>query len=177
MKNTNIITWASFIGLAGLVTILIGICGCDYQGYESAWLHTDEISTVYVEMFENKTFRRGQEYNFTDALVKRIENDTPYKIVSDRSRADSIITGYLASIKGGVLTGERETGRPLEKDLEITAVVSWKNLKTGALYLDNRSAVASAGYTEWLAQGPTYAADLAVNRLAEKTVEMMEKQW
>ncbi|MFH1615052.1 MAG: LPS assembly lipoprotein LptE [Planctomycetota bacterium] len=157
--------------------LCLGPAGCSMKGYSNEWLHTTEISTIYVEMFDTSSFRRGQEYELTDALAKRIEAETPYKIVTDRSRADSIISGELSSIGGTVLSAERETGRSLEKGLQLEAVVIWKNLKTGEILIDNKKATASASHSEWLDQGEAYAMTLAVNRLADRIVQMMEKEW
>jgi len=77
----------------------------------------------------------------------------------------------------GSLSAERKTGRALEKEVELRAVVTWKNIKTGDLLLDNESVAASASYSEWQNQGFGYASTLAANKLAGKIVEMMEKKW
>jgi len=169
-----------FVVLPALaVGLCTGLCGCrgGFSGYSNEWLHPEDVSTVYVEMFDSKSFRRGFEYDLTDALAKRIEADTPYKVVSNRDQADSVIGGYISSIGSEVLVAERQTGRALEKDLEVVAVVKWKNLKTGELLIANQTVKASASYSMWLDQGQGYAAALASNRLAERIVELMEKKW
>ena len=120
---------------------------------------------------------RGFEKNGDTPRGKRIEAQTPYKVVSSRDRADSIISGQIVSIDQGVLSRERETGRPLEKEVLLEAVVSWKNLKTGELLMDNQSVNTSASYSEWQSQGFDYASALAANKLAEQIVELMEKEW
>ena len=151
------------------------LAGCG--GYSNESLYPDEVGTVYVEMFENETFNRGAEYELTDALAKRIEAETPYKIDSNRDRADTVLSGHLVSVDKSVLTMERQTGRALEKDVEMRAVVNWKNLKTGKLLIDNKTVDAMASYSEWQNQGTTYASSLAANKLAIKIVELMEKEW
>jgi hypothetical protein len=127
-------------------------------------------------MFDNTSFWRGVEYELTDALAKRIEADTPYKIISSRDRADTVISGQI-QVNELALTSERETGRALEKEVQLRAVVNWKNLKTGDLLIDNRSVAASASFSEWQNQGFNYASTLAANNLARKIVELMEKEW
>ena len=87
------------------------------------------------------------------------------------------MSGQITSVGTTVLTTERQTGRALEKEVELQALVSWKNLKTGELLLDNVSVNASAAYSEWQNQGFRYASTLAANNLAQKIVELMEKQW
>jgi hypothetical protein len=158
-----------------VATVCFCLAGCG--GYSNESLYPDEVGTVYVEMFENETFNRGTEYELTDALAKRIEAETPYKIVSNRDRADTVLSGHLVSVDKSVLTFERQTGRALEKDIELRAVVSWKNLKTGKLLIDSKTVEATASYSEWQNQGTTYASGLAANKLAVKIVELMEKEW
>jgi hypothetical protein len=128
-------------------------------------------------MFDNQSFRRGVEYSLTDALAKRIEAQTPYKIVSDRDRADTVISGQIMSVEESAISTERQIGRPTEKEVRLWAVVNWKNLKTGELLIDGRTVNASASYSEWQNQGFGYASELAANNLAHRIVELMEKKW
>jgi hypothetical protein len=128
-------------------------------------------------MFDNRTFRRGVEYTVSDALAKRIESDTPYKIVSDRDRTNSVMGGQLVVITESILTLERETGRALEKEVILTATVNWKNLRSGRMMINNQSVTVAASYSDFLRQDFTYASSLAANKLAEKIVEMMQNNW
>lgn len=167
---------AAFIIFFGLIVAsLAGFCGC--AGYSNKSLYPEDVSSVYVEMFDNKSFWRGVEYELTDALAKRIETETPYKIISSRDRADTIISGQIVSADESWLSTERQTGRPMEKEVELRAVVNWKNLKTGELLIDNQSVSASASYSEWQEQGFRYGSTLAANNLAQRIVELMEKEW
>jgi len=152
-------------------------CGKAQQPYSSQFLYPENIETVYVEMFENDTFRRGLEYELTDAVAKRIEAETPYKIVSDRDVADSIISGKITTWGKDVLSYERQIGRPLEEQAEVVAVVNWKNLKTGQLIVNNSNVSDAMSYTVWLDQSFTNASTIAANRLAERIVEQMQIKW
>jgi len=150
----------------------------EMSGYSNESLFPEDVDSVYVEMFDNTSFWRGVESDWlTDALAKRIEADTPYKIISSRDRADTVISGQIVGVGELVLTRERETGRALEKEVQLRAVVNWKNLKTGDLLIDNRLVAASASLSEWQNQGFNYASALAANNLARKIVELMEVEW
>ncbi len=164
-----------FIGVC-LCILLLGT-GCSLKGYSNESLYQEEVRSVYVEMFENQSFRRGVEYELTDALAKRIEAQTPYKIVSNRDKADTVLSGQIMTVGESILTLERQTGRPIEKDVELKAVVNWKNLKTGEFLIERENATAAASYSEWQSQGFEYGSSLAANKLAQKIVELMEKKW
>ncbi|MHC4394571.1 MAG: LPS assembly lipoprotein LptE [Planctomycetota bacterium] len=153
-------------------------CGCaEMSGYSNQSLFPENVDSVYVEMFDNRSFRRGVEYELSDALAKRIEAETPYKIISSRDRADTVISGQIVQITESVLSRERQIGRALEKEVQLQAVVNWKNLKTGELLINNKSINASANYSEWQNQSFGYASTLAANNLARRIVELMEKEW
>ena len=158
--------------------LCLGLCGCDgMAGYSNESLFPQDVRSVYLEMFNNQTFRRGVEYELSDALAKRIEVDSPYKIVSDSDRADTVISGQIVSIGELALSTDRELGTVLEKEVEMQAVVNWKNLKTGQLLIDHIIVSASASYSEYQMQDFKYASTLAANNLARKIVELMERKW
>ena len=157
------------------VLCLLTLASC--AGYSNKSLYPKDVATVYVEMFDNQSFRRGIEFELTDALAKRIESQTPYKIISNRDKADTVISGQIMQAKESVLTTERQIGRALEKNVELKAVVNWKNLRTGELLIDNKTVTASASYSEWQSQSFAYGSTLAANSLAVKIVEMMESRW
>lgn len=164
--------------LCVLGLLCLTFCGCAaLKGYSNESLFPKNVKSVCLDMFDNQTFRRGIEYELSDALAKRIESETPYKIVTDRNRADTIISGQIVSIGETALSIERETGRILEKEVELQAVVNWKNLNTGELLINNQTVSSSASYSEYQMQDFKYGSSLAANKLARKIVELMEKKW
>ena len=164
--------------VVSVIVLSVTLTGCEEgAGYSTKPLFSNEISTVYVKMFDNKSFERGVEYELTDALAKRIEAETPYKVVSSMDRADSVISGYIGRAGRGVLSAERQTGRPLEKEIVLAATVDWKNLKTGQFLIEGKQVSASATWSEWQSQGVAYGSALAANKLAEQIVELMETPW
>jgi hypothetical protein len=189
LKQNNHKQWYNGLRIQSVITKLIGtvlaaaavlvLTGCGQgglSGYQNSWLHPQDISSVYVEMFDAGGFRRGYEFTLTDAVCKRIEAQSPYKIVSDRTLADSILSGTITT-GAGVIAGERYTGTPLEQEAFVQVRVTWKNLKTGRLMLDNEKVYASAGYSDRLGQTFEQSAQAAVNKAAQKVVELMEQPW
>jgi len=154
---------------------LAGLSGCG--GYSNATLFPDDIQSICINMFDNRSFRRDVEYTLSDALVKRVASQTPYRVVSDRDRADSVMSGQIVSIGESILTLEREVGTPMEKEVVLKAVVNWKNLQTGRLMINNETVTATASYSELLGQDFSYASTVAANKLARKIVERMENKW
>jgi len=179
MKTINGISKYRQAGLLAACALLsVALAGCPGTlGYSNRTLFPQDVASVRVEMFENQTFWRGIEYDLTDALAKRIEAQTPYKIVTSIDRADTVISGQILRISEAGLSIERELGSVLEKEVEIVAVVNWKNLKTGELLVENQQVTATASYTPRLSQDFKYASARAANILARRIVESMETRW
>jgi hypothetical protein len=157
-----------------MASTMLTVSGCG--GYQNSWLYPQEVQTVYVEMFDTKSFRRGFEFTLTDAICKRLESQTPYKIVSDRQTADTVLSGQMA-IRNMVLSMDRYTGRPLEYESGVSVVVTWKDLRTGRLLLDREEVMATATYSSQLGQTIDYSINLAANKAAVRVVELMETPW
>ena len=156
----------------------LSFCGCaGLAGYSNESLFPKDVETVRLEMFDNETFRRGVEYELSDALAKRIEVDTPYKIVTDAGRADTVIGGQIMGIQELALSVDRELGTVIESEVQLRAVVHWKNIRTGELMIDHRPVSSSASYSTLQMQDFKYASNLAANNLARRIVELMEGSW
>jgi hypothetical protein len=87
------------------------------------------------------------------------------------------MTGQIVAVNRSVPVIERQTGRALEREVELKAVVDWKNLKTGELLLNHKLVSAAATYSEWQNQSFEYASTLAANNLARNIVDLMEEEW
>src|SRR3712207_3300847 len=90
---------------------------CERAGNFTVFAYTTQpqynrnITSVYVPIFKNMTFRRGLEFDLTRAVVRAIEWYTPYKVISDFSaldctyadRADTELSGTIISLNKNIL--------------------------------------------------------------------------
>jgi len=169
----NYKTIKTIIAALILVSTLLSISGC--SEYTQGWPYPEKVRSVYVEMFDSRSLRRGAEYTLTDAICKQIEVQTPYKIVSDRSRADSLLYGEIIYLSDSILATEPELGTTIEKEARVELVYSWKDLNTGKMYINEKRVRAAADYTT--GQDFDYGTDIAVNKAARSVVEGMRKEW
>ena len=84
-----------------MVVPFIGTGGC---GYTTARPFRTDIQTIHVDMFHSKEFRRELEFRLTEALVKRLEMDTPYRIAPRRT-ADMLLTGEILAVENRAFAG------------------------------------------------------------------------
>lgn len=161
-----------------LTAILAGttlVSGC---GYSMEPLHPTDVKTVYVSMFTRgkDVYRRGIEFRITEAVVKRIQQDTPYRI-ADKAKADTQLSGSLDVIPQRVLSFNPDTGTPNEMEMTLVVSFTWTDLRSGKTRVKRTNLRETATYippsplNEDFFQG----SEDAVNRLAQKIVEQMEK--
>ncbi|MBN2211251.1 MAG: hypothetical protein JW709_07630 [Sedimentisphaerales bacterium] len=165
-----IFAWVFFLG-----------CGCrdvdPHAGYTSQELYPSDVRKVCVEMFKNDSFRRGIEYDLSRAVAQQLELHSPYKIVGDRRRADTVLYGRILAVAESGLNQQRQLDRPVENRMVLAAEVSWKDLRSGEFILQERRIIADADYAKLLGAGADSAAREAANDLAVRIVEAMEAPW
>lgn len=175
----------STVILCGLLTCLLS--GCGYQqegkysdspnnGYKWQSLYRQDVSTVAVPIFQNKTFFRGLEFQLTTAVDQQIEMRTPYKVV-DRSVADTVLEGEITDVRTNPTTYSPNTVTPQEQLLTITVNFTWKEIRTGKVLCQRKAFNQVAAYYPLLAEDNEVGANDATERLALGIVRELEADW
>jgi lipopolysaccharide assembly LptE-like protein len=153
------------------VVMLSGGCG-----YSTERPFRDDIQTVHVEMFHTKDFRREMEFRLTEAVAKRLEMDTPYRIAG-RADADSVISGEIISVQQKTLGNDFRTDRPRELALTVVARWNWKDLRSGEMLREYPRMVYTTTYSPPIGEDFDTGALRGLDGLAERVVASMEKSW
>ncbi len=161
--------------LVVLSAVLIGGCG-----YQLGGMYPRNVNSVAVIMFtrQKNVYRRELEIRLTEAVVKRIQQDTPYKI-STRDRADTVLTGTIEKIHQQVLNTNPDTGEPRMLELTITVSFTWKNQRTGKIIATQPNLRVADVYIPRCPVGQDFfqGSEDVINKLAKRIVEHMEKPW
>ena len=166
--------WASLL----LGTITGGCTEVDPTvGYTSRSLYRTDVKTVFVEMFESQSFRREIEFELTRAVCEQLELHSPYKVVSDRSRADTVLYGSIERVAQHALAQQRELDRPVAGEVTLVVVLNWKDLRTGQMLIDAQELRFSGNYAPFLGTGPAAAAREAAHELGIRIAEALEAPW
>jgi len=159
------------------------LSGCDVEpteGYTLQSQYRPGIRTVDVPIWtvSKDVYRRGLEYRLTEAIKKRIELDTPYKIAR-RGRADTRLTGQIEKIEQRVISSNPRTGRPMEQEVAYTVSLRWVDLRTGEQLARRKDLRVTASYIPHAPVGEDFflASEDALNKLAVRVVEEMEADW
>ncbi|HSW47058.1 MAG TPA: LPS assembly lipoprotein LptE [Phycisphaerae bacterium] len=153
--------------------LLLAATGC---GYSSDGLYRKNIRTVYVEMFQSKEFRRGIEFQLTEALRKQIDRSTPYRNAS-KEKADTILSGEILEWREATLGRDMVSALPRETAATLAIRYRWQDMRTGKLLVDKERMITTIEYVRPVGETVYDARDDAVNRLARKVVASMETPW
>jgi hypothetical protein len=160
--------WAA--AWTGLWLGLLVLGGCAGYQIGNAGLYPGDIRTVYVPMFESATFRRNQAEWVTEAVAKRIEERTPYKVVGTPNAQSVLI--------------KNQFNDPREVQVQMLVEVQWvdrrsNELMHGSVALPPElaqiqgtgSLVAETG------QSVATAEQAAIIKIADQIVGLMENPW
>ena len=171
--------WTAKMFSFALAVWLISGCSSDpTKGYSSASVYSSNVRTVAVPIFTSKSFVRNVEFELTDALIKEIESQTPYKVTSE-NRADTIILGQVKSVELGQLSKSPLTGLSEEVIVSVTIDFQWKDLRSGKTLVERKSFAGHGLFVPSRASGePIELGEFAtVQQLARDVVAQMRADW
>ena len=160
-----------------------GQVGCNVdpsQGYTLKSQYPSNVRTVSVPIWtrSHRVYRRRLEMRLTEALVKQIENDTPYK-VTKKVRADTELTGTIERVTQQVLTINPDNGLPLEMEITLEVSFRWTDLRTGKVLRERSSFRVAGTYVRAspFSESFFHGSEETINRLARRIVEQMQADW
>ena len=166
------------LALAGLAC-----SGCAGYQLGSQSLYPPDIHTVYVPIIESDSFRRYLGERLTEAVCKKIELETPYKVVGSPA-ADSVLTARIISDSKHVIV-EDTNDQPRQSEFNLVVQVNWTDRKgelicePGAVPLPSQMAKLSQSgmlVPEYGQSVATAQLDV-VDKLASQIVALMQSPW
>ena len=172
-------------GFAGVRFAMVAVClllaasGC---GYILGSPHAAEIRSIHVPIFTSDSYRRGIEYQVTEAVQNEIKRRTHFRLQT-RAAADTILKGHIVEVRKNVL-GETRFDDARENQLSLSITVSWEDSATGRMLgqqnipiTDVQHLDATADFAPEVGQSLATATQTAVNRAATHIVDMLELPW
>jgi hypothetical protein len=109
-----------------LLLTLVSNSGCANYRMGARSIYAPDVQTVYVPMIQSNSYRQFLGEWLTEAVVKRIEQVTPYKVVPRPEEADSVLTVRINSDMKQVLM-ESFTDEPRELSFTMQVSADWVN--------------------------------------------------
>lgn len=150
--------------------------GCANYQFGSA--HDEDVRTVAVPVFENTSLEPGLERLLTEAVIRRIQRTTPYRVTGPDA-ADTIIVGEITEVRRRLLSRRQGTGLAEELTYELVMDVSWLDARTGQARVDVANLRAATTYTPSIPVGETteFAQLQAFDQMAERIVDRLLNDW
>ena len=163
-----------------LLSVMLAGCGFHNSANSSGWhwdtTYRQDIHTVAVPIFTTRDYHRGVEMQLSDALVKKIEEFTPYKVVP-QERADTVLEGEIVSIRPSTQVLDPQTATPQQERYTISVNFTWKDLHTGKILVSRSDFEQDSIYFPTLGEDQAVGSQDAVERLALGIVQEMEGAW
>lgn len=163
----------------GIVLSAAALClaGCATRAVKPVTFPA-QFRVVAVPMVENDSYDHKVAAELTEAVVKAIEAQTPYRVVRTGS-ADLVLRCSVRNVDLRVLSKNRATGLPGEMAYRLTVDFSWVEQDSGAVRVNRVGYVKSSMFVPSLpSQEP---ADLgrfgAVENMAEDIVASLQGEW
>ena len=159
-----------------LLSAVLTNAGCKAYQLGSPSLHRFEIQTVHVPVFESDSMRRFLGQRLTEAVVKEVELNTPFTVMS-AGRAQSILTGRIIRERKNVLV-ETENDDPRALQYEMLVEVTWTD--RGGVPLMERQVLRLERDVTFIPEGGqslTTAQQELIEQLARQIVGNMENPW
>ncbi|MGL6193399.1 MAG: LPS assembly lipoprotein LptE [Thermoguttaceae bacterium] len=170
------------------VSFILLICctvltGCTGYRIGAQTLYDTSIRTVYVPMFESDSYRQNFAERLTEAVCKKIEARTPFKVVG-RPSADSVLSGKLISDTQAVVT-RNEYHDVRQKKVILSLQVVWadrkgntlQNMEPIPLNLNMADITSSWNMVPEMGDSTVLAQQRVIDQLADQIVDMMQEPW
>lgn len=139
-------------------------------------IYPDNVRTVAVPIFANKTYQRGIEFGLSKAVINQLESRTPYKVTS-REKADTILEAQIVDAGVRYLSRNLSNALPQEQLYYIIVNFTWKDLRTGKILVDRRGFSQHAPYYPTLGEDPFVGSQDNIEKLSIAMVEELQAPW
>ncbi|MGC4002091.1 MAG: LPS assembly lipoprotein LptE [Pirellulales bacterium] len=156
--------------------------GCAAYRFGQSSLYNPDVRTVYVPMIESDSFRRNLGERLTEAVMKQIETDTPYKVVNTPDADTTLYVRLVNDTKRMQFLNIQGDVRDTELNMQMQ--VSWVS-RQGTILSEQNVALppemVDIGQKAQLI--PEYGRSVAstqqeiINRLASRITGLMETGW
>jgi hypothetical protein len=184
----NIATfWApGFRVIAGLALLLLSGCGYAWSSNGDSFnpqassasngIYRQNVRTVAVPIFTNQTYYRGIEFNLSKAVIAELESRTPYKVVP-KDQADTLLQGEIINVMVHNISRSPFNALPQEQLLVIVVDFTWKDMRTGQIFVERRGFEQSAPYYPTLGEDQSAGTQDNIEKLALAIVEELQAPW
>ncbi|MDB5174546.1 MAG: hypothetical protein JWO87_2837 [Phycisphaerales bacterium] len=165
--------------------LALATSGCGYHmsgvgesdaSFHNKTLYRDDVRTVAVPIFSNRTRYTGIEMPLSKAVINQLEAQSPYKVVP-QERADTILEGEITGVRISTTSNNRVSAVPQEQIYSLIVKFTWRDLRNGQIYTQRTNFEQTAPYYPTLAEDRWVGEQQNVERLALAIVQELQAEW
>jgi hypothetical protein len=171
--------------LTAVFAAILSSTGCIGLPYHvgTKSLFGEDVKTVYVPIFQSDNSRRDLAERLTEAVCKRIEARSPYKVVG-RPSADSVLEGKVL-LRQQTVSLYNNYADPRQKTGTLSVEVKWKDRRERDLrhfdsipWNDGSGTVtATENFNPEYGHSELTMEQRQIDVIADQIVGMMENPW
>jgi hypothetical protein len=138
---------------------------------------TSDVKTVFV-FFKTQSFRRDIQLQLVEAVEKEISLRTPYRVVGDPKKADSLLSGTITYSDKNLVV-EAPTNLPRQLNATISIRVNWTHNPPNEVEKNRLPTLVSEtiNFVPEVGETSMTAFYEVVQSIAKQIVDMMEQPW
>lgn len=153
-------------------------CASNGSGFKNESRFNTAYRSIAIPVFDNSSAEPQVSQNLTEALIKTIQAETPWKVTA-HGRADTMLRGSVRRYRLVLLSKDPTTGLANEMLIEATVDFEWIDLRTGEPILAREAFTASSLFTPSRPSGQPSALGRfeVVQALAGDIVDTLQANW
>jgi hypothetical protein len=158
-----------------LAITLIAQTGC---GYTVRAPFKTAVKTVYVPVFRSISFRRDENLQLTELVIKEIERRTPFKVVGSPEGADTLLDGQVNMTDKNTVV-ENPYNFPRQLSATVTVALKWTHNPPTEREQNSDPVLVSetVNFNPEIGESASTGFYRANQRVAQQIVDMMEDPW
>lgn len=166
------------VSLGAVAISMLTACASDpSEGYAMGGGFRDDVRSVAVPVWDNRTFHPGLEAQLTEAIIKEIQRSTPWVVVN--RGASTTLTGTITAAELRKLGTDHTTGLAQELAVDLAVDFEWRNNRSRRPIIARRDFRAQGSFIP--ARGvaePIEVGQLgAIDALARDIVAELRSDW
>lgn len=158
---------------AAVLTLLLFAGGCGYALVGLGTNVPDDVRSVYVAPFENRTPRGQADVFLTRAIADEMVTRQRFSVVSNQADADAVVSGAVNAF-GVTPVAFDNLGRATEYEISITAEVLFQRVPSEEVLWSNQQYFFRQSYPVEVSETEYFdLEDLALQEAAERFAETM----
>ena len=162
--------------VSGLLALGMGCSSDPSKGYSFASSYDQRVRSISVSVFENQTFHPGIEADLGAALIRRVQRDTPWRVLNPES-AQTVLEGTITDVQISRAAQDDDGAISQQVALRMRADFVWRSAITGRVLAERRGLGITETFIPAAGEPIELGLSAATQEMAAAILEAMRSVW